>query len=325
MALLGIDVAGKSSELLGAALILVATVGYATAPIIIKRSLADLDPLGPVAVSLGVSTLVLLPAAITAPPDAVPSLDAFGSIVALGVICTAGGLILFFLLIAEAGPSRASVITYFNPLVAVALGLIVLDERLGAASASDWLLILARLVAGDRRAAVAAAARRGRRDCIRGQVVLLLHRIPFSTNVERVEIALGLKGVPFEYVDHDPADRSSIRAVSGQDLVPVVELDGEVLADSPAHPALDRGAVARSAAVACGAGSPGRDGHVHRLVQPRVEGAAERDRRAARRSRAGHAAHRAARGGAHRQPRALRGAARPARLPARRRAAAPPT
>ena len=63
--------------------------------------------------------------------------------------------------------------------------------------------------------------------------MLLLHRIPFSTNVERVEIALGLKGVPFEYVDHDPADRSSIRAVSGQDLVPVVELDGEVLADSP--------------------------------------------------------------------------------------------
>ena len=63
--------------------------------------------------------------------------------------------------------------------------------------------------------------------------MLLLHRIPFSTNVERVEIALGLKGVPFEYVDHDPADRSSIRAVSGQDLVPVVELDGEVLTDSP--------------------------------------------------------------------------------------------
>jgi drug/metabolite transporter (DMT)-like permease len=143
VALLGIDVAGKSSELLGAALILVAAVGYATAPIVIKRSLADLDPLGPVAVSLGVSALVLLPAAIAAPPDAVPSLDAFGSIVALGVICTAAGLILFFALIAEAGPSRASVITYFNPLVAVVLGLLVLDEHLGAASAVGLTLILA--------------------------------------------------------------------------------------------------------------------------------------------------------------------------------------
>jgi maleylpyruvate isomerase len=63
--------------------------------------------------------------------------------------------------------------------------------------------------------------------------MLRLHRIPFSTNVERVEIALRLKGVEFEYVDHDAADRSAIRALSGQDLVPVVELDGEVLADSP--------------------------------------------------------------------------------------------
>jgi maleylpyruvate isomerase len=64
--------------------------------------------------------------------------------------------------------------------------------------------------------------------------VIRLHRIPMSTNVHRLEIALGLKGVPFEYVDHDPADRSSIRAVSGQDLVPVVEFDGQVLVDSPA-------------------------------------------------------------------------------------------
>jgi drug/metabolite transporter (DMT)-like permease len=166
VALLGIDVAGKSSELLGAALILVAAVGYATAPIVIKRSLADLDPLGPVAVSLAVSTLALLPAAIIAPPDAVPSLDALGSIVALGAICTAGGLILFFSLIAEAGPSRASVITYFNPLVAVVLGLFVLDEHLGAASAVGLALILAGswLATGGRpsqlrrRAPVAAAS-----------------------------------------------------------------------------------------------------------------------------------------------------------------------
>jgi len=143
VALLGIDVAGTSSELLGAALILIATVGYATAPIIIKRSLSDLDPLGPIAVSLGISTLVLLPAAIVAPPDSVPSLDALGSIAALGVICTAAGLILFFALIAEAGPSRASVIAYFNPLVAVVLGVFVLDEHLGAASAVGLALILA--------------------------------------------------------------------------------------------------------------------------------------------------------------------------------------
>jgi hypothetical protein len=35
-----------------------------------------------------------------------------------------------------------------------------------------------------------------------------------------------------DWVDHDPADRSAIRALSGQDLVPVMELDGEVVSDS---------------------------------------------------------------------------------------------
>jgi glutathione S-transferase len=64
--------------------------------------------------------------------------------------------------------------------------------------------------------------------------VLRVHRIPWSTNVARVEIALGLKGVEFEFVDHDPADRSALRALSGQDFVPVVQDDGLVLADSPA-------------------------------------------------------------------------------------------
>ena len=64
--------------------------------------------------------------------------------------------------------------------------------------------------------------------------MIRLHRIPYSTNVERVEIALDLKGVPYEPVDHDAADRSAIRELSGQELVPVVEFEGRVRADSPA-------------------------------------------------------------------------------------------
>jgi glutathione S-transferase len=63
--------------------------------------------------------------------------------------------------------------------------------------------------------------------------VLRVHRIPFSTNVERVALAAAHKGVAVEWVDHDPADRAAIRALSGQDLVPVAELGGgEVLTDS---------------------------------------------------------------------------------------------
>jgi drug/metabolite transporter (DMT)-like permease len=143
VALLGVDVAGKPDELLGAALILVATLGYATAPIIVNRRLADLDPLGPIAISLAAATVALLPAAIATPPDGMPSLDALGSLAVLGVVCTALGLVLFFRLITEAGPSRASVITYVNPLVAVVLGVLVLDERVGASSVVGLLAILA--------------------------------------------------------------------------------------------------------------------------------------------------------------------------------------
>jgi glutathione S-transferase len=59
-------------------------------------------------------------------------------------------------------------------------------------------------------------------------------RIPFSTNVERVALALGHKGLTADWVDVDPADRSEVERLSGQPLVPVLDLDGRVIADSTA-------------------------------------------------------------------------------------------
>jgi drug/metabolite transporter (DMT)-like permease len=142
VALLGLDVAGRPGELLGAVLVLVATLGYATATIVVNRGLADLDPLGPIAVSLGLATVALLPLALAGPPDGPPSPEALGSLAVLGVVCTALGLVLFFRLVIEAGPSRAAVITYVNPLVAVVLGVLLLDERLGVSSVAGLLAIL---------------------------------------------------------------------------------------------------------------------------------------------------------------------------------------
>jgi glutathione S-transferase len=59
-------------------------------------------------------------------------------------------------------------------------------------------------------------------------------RIPFSTNVERVALGLGHKGLTADWVDVDPADRSEVERISGQPLVPVLELDGRVIVDSTA-------------------------------------------------------------------------------------------
>jgi len=62
--------------------------------------------------------------------------------------------------------------------------------------------------------------------------MLRLYRFPYSTNVERVALALAFKGVEVESVAVDPADRSVARAVSGQDLVPVLVDGDEVITDS---------------------------------------------------------------------------------------------
>ena len=64
-------------------------------------------------------------------------------------------------------------------------------------------------------------------------VLIRCLRIPFSTNVERVALAAGHKGVPIEWIDVDPEDRSYAEEVSGQPLVPVLLAGDEVVSDSP--------------------------------------------------------------------------------------------
>jgi glutathione S-transferase len=61
-----------------------------------------------------------------------------------------------------------------------------------------------------------------------------VYRIPFSTNVERVALAAGYKGLSVDWVDVDPSDRSEVERTSGQPLVPVLVDDGQVVADSTA-------------------------------------------------------------------------------------------
>jgi glutathione S-transferase len=62
--------------------------------------------------------------------------------------------------------------------------------------------------------------------------MLRLYRFRYSTNVERVALALAYKGIEVESVEIDPADRSPVRELSGQDLVPVL-VDGDaVITDS---------------------------------------------------------------------------------------------
>jgi drug/metabolite transporter (DMT)-like permease len=143
VALVGIDIGGKGDELLGALAIVVVAFLYAIGPMIVKRRLSDVDPLGPVAASLGIAALLVTPFAAADLPDSVPSADTLASVAVLGLLCSALAFLLFFRLIAEVGPGRATVITYINPVVALALGVAVLDESVTTGVVVGLLLILA--------------------------------------------------------------------------------------------------------------------------------------------------------------------------------------
>ena len=126
----------------GVGCMLLATVGYAAGPLIIQRHLSDMDSLGPVAASLTIASLVLLLPAVLTFPTRLPSAVSLSSIAVLGVLCTAVAMLLMFYLVAHAGASRASIITYINPLVATLLGAGLLHERLGAGGFIAFAIIL---------------------------------------------------------------------------------------------------------------------------------------------------------------------------------------
>ncbi|MDQ6822183.1 MAG: EamA family transporter [Actinomycetota bacterium] len=143
VALVGIDVAGRPGELLGTVAILLAAVGYAIGPMVVKHRLAGLDPRATMGTSLAIASLVLAPAAALDPPHAVPGAGTLAAVAVLGLMCTAAAFVIFTVLISEAGTSRATVITYVNPVVAVTLGVVLLGEHPGAGAVAGLLLILA--------------------------------------------------------------------------------------------------------------------------------------------------------------------------------------
>ncbi|ETK32322.1 DMT family transporter [Microbispora sp. ATCC PTA-5024] len=143
VALVGIDVAGRTDELWGALAVLGAALGYAVGPMILKRHLSGLDARLSMGTSLALAAVFLAPAAAFDPPAAVPSGPALASLAALGLLCTAAAFVVYSLLVAEVGAGRALVITYVNPVVALALGVLILGERPGAGTIIGLVLILA--------------------------------------------------------------------------------------------------------------------------------------------------------------------------------------
>jgi drug/metabolite transporter (DMT)-like permease len=157
-ALVGLDVGHV--DLGAAGMVGLVAVCYAVGPVIIARRLSDLPSLGVVSVSLTSCAVAYAPFAAAAWPGHAPGVRPLLALLMLGVVCTAVAFVLFFHLIAEIGPLRATIITYVNPAVAVTLGVVFLHERFKASTALGFVLILSGsfLATGRRREPETASA-----------------------------------------------------------------------------------------------------------------------------------------------------------------------
>jgi drug/metabolite transporter (DMT)-like permease len=138
----GVDIAGRPSELYGAAAVLASAFCYAVGPMILKRHLSDLDSRISMGATLVIAAILLAPAAAWQLPRTMPSNRALLALVGLGLLCTAVALVSYGVLVREAGPARALVVTYINPVIAVIAGVAVRGEHLGASAMSGLALIL---------------------------------------------------------------------------------------------------------------------------------------------------------------------------------------
>ncbi len=107
--------------------VLLTALLYAIAPFVIATKLSHVPSLGAITLALFMIGLAYLPAALLTSHD-VPTARATVSLVVLGALCTGLAFVAFFALISEVGPVRAPLFTYVNPMVAVALGAVLLAE-----------------------------------------------------------------------------------------------------------------------------------------------------------------------------------------------------
>ena len=127
---------------LGALAMLAAAAFYAISGFIVKRRYGALAAVQTSWVSVTVAGVVSLPAAVATAPDHVPGVRALAAVLALGVVGTALAFVIFYVLIAEVGAGRASLVSYLAPGVALFYGALLHGEAITVAAVAGLALIL---------------------------------------------------------------------------------------------------------------------------------------------------------------------------------------
>lgn len=122
------QVTSDGADWQGIVVTLLAACSYALGGVLAQR-LGDVSASALASVQLAFGTAVLLALASGTESFALPSLHVITVLVLLGTLCTAVPMIAVFALIHRVGASTASTSTLFIPVVAVAIGLVVLGER----------------------------------------------------------------------------------------------------------------------------------------------------------------------------------------------------
>jgi drug/metabolite transporter (DMT)-like permease len=137
--LLGLDLGGqlRAGLELGAVIVL-----YGVGATMIDRYFSEVPTLGVMSIAFTLTTLVYTAVVPSHWPSHAPSAKVLLSVLALGLLCTVAAFLVFFALIAEVGASRATVITFVNPAVAVVLGILLLDEPFTTGVAVGFPLVL---------------------------------------------------------------------------------------------------------------------------------------------------------------------------------------
>lgn len=128
--LVGIESFTGSSDPIAIFMMLGASVGYAYAVIYITRKMPGVSGVAINAIAMAMTALFYSPALFLLWPDHQISLSATYSVIALGVFSTGIAFAVFFTVMAEIGPTRASLVTYMNTAFAVVLGVLILSEPL---------------------------------------------------------------------------------------------------------------------------------------------------------------------------------------------------
>jgi drug/metabolite transporter (DMT)-like permease len=140
--LCGLELSGSLDTLLGAAMLLVGALSYALGGFLGKDRVRGMTTVGAITGAMLGGTVALAPLALATLPDRAPGLGPLAAAIALGSISGGLGWLMYYTVLAESGPAKATVALYLVPGFAVIYGVVLLGERVTVAAIAGLALVV---------------------------------------------------------------------------------------------------------------------------------------------------------------------------------------